>query len=87
MQSWTHIAVSWNNTEKNVNVALNGTVRQVTPMLNFIIKGTVHSRYFLGIKGDKYAQSWQTGFHGYMRHLMVFNKRLDEQQIKMAMCK
>ncbi|XP_031568008.1 uncharacterized protein LOC116302779 [Actinia tenebrosa] len=87
MDGWNHIAVTWNKTESLVKVALNGTVKQTTTStLKADIRRTAHNIYHLGIKSDELPTIKNDyTFHGHMKHLMVFNKTLNVEEIQKAM--
>ncbi|KXJ17300.1 hypothetical protein AC249_AIPGENE25793 [Exaiptasia diaphana] len=80
-EEWVHVAVSYTNkTLPAIKIYYNGTLKQTTSISN-LVRQTIHSKFHLGIKGDDFPNSPKT-MHGYMKHLMVFNKTLNEEEIK-----
>ncbi|KAK3729326.1 hypothetical protein QZH41_009036, partial [Actinostola sp. cb2023] len=80
---WTHLSVSWNKTLNETKIFYNGTLKQTTTKSSEIMQ-TTHKYFHLGINGGSWPGVNVKTFHGYMKHLMVFNKTLNAQEIKSA---
>jgi hypothetical protein len=90
MNKWYHIAASWNKTERYATIVVNGQhdeKKQGVPGPSPSIRISSRAQYELGIKGATYLKSYIAGrtLNGYMKHLMVFDRVLNKEEIQAAM--
>ncbi|XP_031574060.1 uncharacterized protein LOC116307881 [Actinia tenebrosa] len=84
MNGWNHIAVTWKKAQATIRIVLNGTQDSTKTFIP--IPPTTHTTYHFGVLGTALPHVYSNkALVGHVRHLMVFNNSMTDQEIQEAM--